>query len=66
MTVVAPVPVAVWTIVVIVMAIVVVRVVAPVICRIRVVISWSDRYSKITVSLRFLRHDSDEAKGYQK
>ena len=65
MTVVAPVPVAVWIIVVIVMAIVV-RVVAPVINRIRVVISWSDRYSKITVSLRFLRHDSDEAKGYQK
>jgi hypothetical protein len=59
--VVAPVPVAVWMIVVIVMAIVV-RIVAPVIYRIRVVISGSDRDTKVTVSLGFLRHESDEPK----
>ena len=58
----ARVRVAVWIIVVIVMAIVL-RIVAPVIYRIRVAISGSDRYTKITASLRFLRHKSDEAKG---
>ena len=55
MTVVAPVPVAVWVIVVIVMAIVV-RVIAPVVNRIRLVVSGSDRYTKVTVSLCFLSH----------
>ena len=61
MTVVAPVPVAVRIIVVIVMAIVA-RIVAPIVDRIRVAIGGSDRYTKVTVSLRFLRHESDEPK----
>ena len=52
MTVVAPVPVAVRIIVVIVMAIVA-RIVAPIVDRIRVAIGGSDRYTKVTVSLRF-------------
>lgn len=59
MTVVAPVAVAVRIIVVIVMAIVV-RIVAPVVYRIRLAISGSNRYIKVTASLRFLRHESDE------
>ena len=61
MTLVAPVAVSVWTIVVIVLAIVV-RIVAPVLYRIRLAISGSDRYIKVSASLRFLRHESDEPK----
>ena len=61
MTVMAPVPVPVRIIVVIILAIVM-RIIAPVIYRIRGAISGSDRYTKVTVSLRFLRHESYERK----
>jgi hypothetical protein len=61
MPVMAPVPVAVRIIVVIILAIVM-RIIAPVIYRIRGAISGSDRYTKVTVSLRFLRHESHEPK----
>ena len=63
MTVLAPVAVSVWTIVVIVLAIVV-RIVAPVVYRIWFAISGSDRYTKVTASLRFLRHESDKPNGH--
>jgi hypothetical protein len=53
------VPVPVRIIVVIILAIVM-RVIAPVIYWIRGAISGTDRYTKITVSLRFLRHESHE------
>ena len=58
MTVMAPVPVPVRIIVVIILAIVM-RIIASVIHWIRGAISGSDRYTKVTVSLRFLRHESD-------
>ena len=61
MTVMAPVPVPVRIIVVIILAIVM-RIIAPVIYRIRGAISGSDRYTKVTVSLRFLRYESHEPK----
>ena len=61
MTVMAPVPVPVRIIIVIILAIVM-RIIAPVIYRIRGVISGSDRYTKITVGLRFLRYESHEPK----
>jgi hypothetical protein len=38
------------------------RIIAPVIYRIRGAIIGSDRYTKVTVSLRFLRHESDKPK----
>ena len=62
MTVVAPVPVPVRTIIVIVTAIIatIVHRVRVVIHRIRVVISGPDRYTKVSVSLRFLWHESDQ------
>jgi len=50
MTVGAPMPVPVRTIIVVIVAIVV-RIVATVVYRIRVPIGWSDRYAKVTVSL---------------
>ena len=56
---VAPVPVPVRIIVVIVLAIVV-RIIAPVIHWIRVAISGSDRYTKITLSLRLLGYETHE------
>ena len=59
MTVVTPVPVSVRIIVVIILAIVV-RIIAPVIHRIRVAISGSDRYTQITLSLRLLGYESHE------
>ena len=61
MTVVTRVPVPVGIIVVIILAIVV-RIIAPVIHRIRVAISGSDRYTKVPVRLRSLRQESDKAK----
>jgi hypothetical protein len=61
MTVMAPVPVPVRIIVVIILAIVM-RIITPVIYRIRGAISGSDRYTKVTVSLRFLRHESHQPK----
>jgi hypothetical protein len=61
MTVMAPVPVPVRIIVVIILTIVM-RIIAPVIYRIRGAISGSDRYTKVTVSLRFLRQESHEPK----
>ena len=61
MTVMAPVPVPVRIIVVIILAIVM-RIIASVIHWIRGAISGSDRYTKVTVSLRFLRHESQEPK----
>ena len=61
MTVMAPVPVPVRIIVVIILAIVM-RIIASVIHWIRGAISGSDRYTKVTVSLRFLRHESYERK----
>jgi hypothetical protein len=61
MTVMAPVPVSIRIIVVIILAIVM-RIIAPVIYRIRGAISGSDRYTEITVSLRFWRHESHEPK----
>jgi hypothetical protein len=64
MTMVAPVPVPVRTIIVVVVAIVV-RIVATVVYRIRVVIGRAHRYAKVTVSLRFLGHESDEPKRQQ-
>src|SRR5262249_19699414 len=64
MTVVAPVPVPVRTIIVVVGAIVV-RIVATVVHRIRVAIRRADRYAKVTVSLGFLGHESDEPKRQQ-
>ena len=63
MTLMVRVPVTVWVIVVIVMTIVL-RIVASVIYRIGVAITGPDRYTKVTPSLRFLWHESDEAKGY--
>jgi hypothetical protein len=65
MTMVAPISVAVRIIVVIVTAIVV-GIVAPVVYWIRVAISGSDRYTKVTASLRFLRSKGYEPKGEQK
>ena len=65
MTVVAPVPIPVRTIIVVVGAIVV-RIVATVVHRIRGAISGPDRYTKVTVGLRFLRHESDESKRQQR
>ena len=62
MTVVAPVPSPVRIIVIIILAMIVVRIVATVIHRIRGAIIGSDRYTKVTVSLRFLRHESHEPK----
>jgi hypothetical protein len=41
---------------------VVMRIIAAVIHWIRGIISGSDRYTKVTVSLRFLRHESHEPK----
>jgi hypothetical protein len=64
MTMVVPVPVPVRTIIVVVVAIVV-RIVATVVYRIRVVIARAHRYAKVTVSLRFLGHESDEPKRQQ-
>ena len=61
MTVMAPIPVLVRGIVVIVMAIIA-RIIASVVYRIRFAIGRSDRYAKVTVSLRFLGHESDEPK----
>lgn len=61
MTVMAPVPVPVRIIVVIILAIVM-RIIAPVVYGIRGAISGFDRYTKVTVSLRFLRHESHEPK----
>ena len=63
MTVMAPVPVPVRIVVIIILAIVV-RIIAPVIHRIRRAISGSDRYIKVTVGARFLRRESDEPKRY--
>jgi hypothetical protein len=65
MTMVAPISVAVRIIVVIVTAIVV-GVVAPVVYWIRVAISGSDRYTKVTASLGVLRSKGNESKGEQK
>ena len=65
MTMVAPISVAVWIIVVIVTAIVV-GIVAPVVYWIRVAISGSDRYTKVTASLGVLRSKGNESKGEQK
>jgi hypothetical protein len=59
-----PVPVPVRTIIVVVVAIVV-RIVATVVYRIRVVIGRAHRYAKVTVSLGFLGHESDEPKRQQ-
>ena len=59
MTVMAPMPVPVRIIGVIILAIVV-RIIAPVIHRIRVAISGSDRYTQITLSLRLLGYKSHE------
>ena len=59
MTVMAPVPIPVRIIVVIILAIVM-RIIASVIHWIWGTISGSDRYTKVTVSLRFLRHESHE------
>ena len=59
MTVMAPVPVPVRIIVVIILAIVM-RIIAPVIYRIRGAISGSDRYTQITLSLRLLGYESHE------
>ena len=61
MTVTVPIPVVVRNIVVIVTAIVA-RIIATIVHRIRAVIGRSDRYPKVTVSLRFLGHESDEPK----
>jgi hypothetical protein len=58
MTVVAPVPVPVRTIIVVVVAIVV-RIIATVVYRIRIAVGRADGYAKVTVSLRFLGHESD-------
>jgi hypothetical protein len=65
MTMVAPISVAVRIIVGIVTAIVV-GIVASVVYWIRVAISGSDRYTKVTASLRFLRSEGNEPKGEQK
>ena len=59
MTVVAPIPVPVRVIVVIIWAIIV-RIITPVVRRIRVAISGPDRYAKVPVRLRSLRQGSDE------
>ena len=59
MTVVTPVPVSVRIIVVIILAIIM-RIIASIIHWIRGAISGSDRYTKVTVSLRFLRHEGHE------
>ena len=64
MTVVAPVPVPIRTVIVIVGGIVV-RIVATVVYRVRIAIGRSDRYAKVTASLRFLGHESDEPKRQQ-
>ena len=64
MTVTVPISVVVRNIVVIVTAIVA-RIIATVVHRIRVAIGRSDRYPKVTVSLRFLGHESDEPKRQQ-
>ena len=61
MTVMAPVPSAVRIIVVIILAIVV-RIIAPIIHGVRGAIIGSNRYPKITLRLRFLRHESDKPK----
>jgi len=60
MTVVAPVPVPIRTVIVIVGGIV-----ATVVYRVRIAIGRSDRYAKVTASLRFLGHESDEPKRQQ-
>src|SRR5262252_7936612 len=61
MTMVVPISVTVRSIIVIVSAIVM-GIVAPVVYRIRLVITGPDRYTKVTISLRFLRRESDKTK----
>ena len=61
MTVMAPMPVPVRIIVVIILAIAV-RIIAPVVHRIRVAIRGPDRYTKVPVRLRSLRQESDKPK----
>ena len=61
MTVMAPVPVPVRIIVVIILT-VVVRIIAPVVRRIRVAITGPETYIKIPVRLRCLRRESDKPK----
>ena len=60
MTVMAPAPVLVPTIIVVV--VIVLRIVATVVYRMRVAVGRPDGYVKVTVSLRFLGHESDEPK----
>ena len=59
MTVMVPIPILARNIVVIVMAIVA-RIIATIVYGIGVAIGRSDRYAKVTVSFRFLGHESDE------
>jgi uncharacterized membrane protein YqiK len=58
MTMVAPAPV----LTIIIVVVIVVRIVATVVYRIRFAIGRPDGYVKVTVSLRFLGHESDEPK----